>query len=260
MRSARAACSCAARDLLLLAHALQHDEAAAAGGVEVRPRRVRRRRADDAGNERGLAERELRRRLAEHLPRHRLDAVDAAAQVHAVQIELQDLALGQEDLEHPREHGFLRFASVGPDVGQVQRARELLRDRAAALRAVRAEVVEGRAAQRDRIDSRMQVEAMILDRDHRVLEVGRDLIERHVAPLLVQPEPRPAGGVVEDRVANAAIQPVNGPGVPDRPRAGDRHHDNQADAERDLQPARNGAESAGRRRQSEFGQPHVYEW
>ena len=80
-------------DLLLLAHPLQHDEAAATRGVEVRPRRVGRRRADDAGDQRGLAERELRRRLAEHLLRHRLDAVDAAAQVDAIEIELQDLAL-----------------------------------------------------------------------------------------------------------------------------------------------------------------------
>ena len=37
----------------------------------------------------------------------------------------------------------------------------------------------------------MQVEAVVLDRDHRVLEVGGDLLERHVAPLLVEPEPRP---------------------------------------------------------------------
>ena len=80
-----------------------------------------------------------------------------------------------------------------------------------------------------------------------------------VAPLLVQPEPRSAGGVVEHRVANAAIQPVDSPAVPDRPRPGDRQHQNQAHAEADLQPAR--YRRYGRKRwESEFGQPHLYEW
>ena len=63
----------------------------------------------------------------------------------------------------------------------------------------------------------MQVEAMILDRDDGVLEGGRDPVERDVLPLLVEPEPRPVVGVVEHRVADAAIELVDGPGVADRP-------------------------------------------
>ena len=39
--------------------------------------------------------------------------------------------------------------------------------------------------------------------------VGRDLVERHVVPLLVEPEPRLAVGAVEHRVADAARQPVD---------------------------------------------------
>ena len=162
-----------------------------------------------------------RRRLPQHLLRHRLDAVDAAAQVDAVQIELEDLALAQEDLEHHRQRRFLALC------GRRSCAFDRNSVRASCCVIVLppcvpsgAQVVERRARQRDRIDARMQVEAVILDRDHRVLEVGGDLLERHVAPLLVEPEPRPAGGVVEDRVADAAIQLVDRPGVPDRPRAG----------------------------------------
>ncbi len=48
------------------------------------------------------------------------------------------------------------------------------------------EVVEDGPAEADRVDAGVQVEAMILDRDDRVLEIGRDLVERDVAPLLVE--------------------------------------------------------------------------
>ena len=40
----------------------------------------------------------------------------------------------------------------------------------------------------------MVIEAAILDRDDRVLQIGRDLGERHVVPLFVEPEPRLAVG------------------------------------------------------------------
>jgi hypothetical protein len=251
-------------DLLFLAHALQHDETAPARGIEMRPRRVRRRCADDAGDERRLAEREIGRRLPEHLPRHRLDAVDTAAQVDAIEIQLQDLALRQKDLEHRREHRFLQLAAVGPGIREVQCAGKLLRDRAAALRAVGSQVVERRTRQRDGIDARMQVETVIFNGDHRVLEIGGDLLERHVAPLLVETEPRPVRGIVEDRVANAAVQAVNRPGMPYGPIADDDRDQGGDDAESDLHPPRNGWNRRNRqapdRRQSEFGQPHLYEW
>ena len=55
----------------------------------------------------------------------------------------------------------------------------------------------------------MVVEAAILDGDDGVLQVGGDLVERDVVPLLVEPEPRLAVGAVEHRVADAARQPVD---------------------------------------------------
>ena len=73
----------------------------------------------------------------------------------------------------------------------------------------------------------MQVVAVILDRDDRVLEVGGNRFERHVAALFVEPEPGPPGGVVEHGVADAAIQLVDRPGVPARPH--DRHHHGRDD-------------------------------
>ena len=141
-------------DLLLLAHALQDDEAALTRGVEMVPRRVRGGGADDAGDQRGFGQRQLRRRLAQHLPRHRLDAVDAAAEEHPIQIQLEDLLLAEERFEHDGECRFLGLAAEGLRVGQEQRARQLLGDGAAALRPVGSEVREHGPSQADRIDAR----------------------------------------------------------------------------------------------------------
>ena len=206
------------RDLLFLAHAPEDDEAASARRVEVRPRRVGRRRADDAGDHRGFAERQLRCRLAEQLLRHRLDAVDAAAQVHAIEVELEDLFLGQEDLEHHGQRRFLRLAGERARVGEVERARELLRDGAAALFAgARSQVEDGGAGDGDGIDAGVVVEAVILDGDDGVLEVGGDLLEGHVLPLLVERKPLAPRRVVEHRPADAAIEVVDRHGVASRP-------------------------------------------
>ena len=46
--------------------------------------------------------------------------------------------------------------------------------------------------ERDRIDARMPEEAMVFDGDERLLEMRRDGGDRHVVPLLVEPEPAAA--------------------------------------------------------------------
>ena len=74
-------------------------------------------------------------------------------------------------------------------------------------------VAEDGAAERDRIDAEVAVEAMILDRDERVLQVGGNVAQRHVLPLLVHPEPAPAVGGEEPRVADAAAS-AGGPRSP----------------------------------------------
>ena len=107
--------------------------AALDGTVVVRPRRERGRRAREAGDERALGERQLTRRLAKQVPRHRLDAVDAATQIDAVQVQLEDFFLGELRVDHQRQHRFADLAAVGLLVRQEQRAGELLRQRAAAF-------------------------------------------------------------------------------------------------------------------------------
>ena len=97
-------------------------------------------------------------------------------------------------------------------VGEEERARELLGEGAAALRQpAAAEVAPGRAAERDGVEAGVAVEAVVLDRHHRVPQVRARSGQRHVAALLVQGEPGPAVGAVEDGVAHAAGQLVDGP-------------------------------------------------
>ena len=182
--------------------------------VEVRPRGERGRRANQARDERRLRERHGARRFPEQVARHRLDAVDAAAQIDSIEIQLEDLRLGQLLLEQHREHGFLSLARRGALVREEQRARELLGQRAPTLQAIRAAHVPPHGPpQPDGIDPEMMVEAMILGRDHRVLEIRGDVVERHVTTLLVHPEPGAAIGGIEPRVADAPPQLEDGPSL-----------------------------------------------
>lgn len=66
---------------------------------------------------------------------------------------------------------------------------------------------------------------MILHRHDRVLEVGGDPAERDVAAVLVEAKPRAAAGIVENGVADAAIEPIDRPAVAHRPHRGHRQED-----------------------------------
>ena len=125
---------------------------------------------------RRLRKRDRARRLAEQVLRHRLDAVHARAQIDAIQIELENLPLGELRLDEERDAAFLDLAAERLDVREEERARELLRQRAAAFHSPSAaQIANDRAPHADRIDSGMEVEAPILDGDDRVLQIGRDL-------------------------------------------------------------------------------------
>ena len=83
------------------------------------------------------------------------------------------------------------------------------------------DVAEDGAAERDRIDAGVLEEAVILDRDERVLQVGGNVRERHVLPVLVHAEPPAAVGGEKPRVADAATELVDSPGLAQGPRQRD---------------------------------------
>ena len=147
---------------------------------------------------------------------------------------------------------FFDLAAEGLDVRQEDRPRQLLRQRAAAFdAAAAAHVAHDGAAEADRIDPGMVIEAAVLDGDDRVLQIGGDLVERDVVPLFVEPEPRLAVGAVEHRVADAARQPMDRDGVARQPDAGDGGAADQRDQQRQRDPVG----PAPRAQQAQCGSP-----
>ncbi len=209
-------------DEALFAHPGQDDAAAGPRAREVRPRRKRRRGLGQAGEQRRLGQGQVLRVLAEQPPGHGLRPVGARAEVDAVQVHLEDLVLGELLLDHQGQHGFLRLAHVRAVVGEEERPGELLGEGAAPLDGAARQVPLRGAGDAQRVDPGMAVEAMVLDRDHRRAQVGRDLVQGDVAAVLVQREPRLAVGAVEDGVADPAGQAAHGEGVARGPEDGHR--------------------------------------
>ena len=127
----------------------------------------------------GLGEGEVPRRLAEIAVRGGIDAIGAGAEIDAVEIELEDLLLAEARLEPDREDDLLDLPLEGPLGREEEVLGKLLGQRRAALDdAAGAEIGDHGAGQPDRVDAEMVVEAAVLDRHHRLGQVGRHLVER----------------------------------------------------------------------------------
>ena len=159
-----------------LRHAGEDHGGAGLGELEIAGRRVARRRPDQAREHRRLGERQRARRLGEIAPGRGVGAVGATAQIDAIEIQLEDLRLVEAGLDPERVERLLDLAGEAALGREEHQLRELLADRAAALdHAAGLEIADEGAADADRIDARMLVEAPVLDRDHRLGQPGRDL-------------------------------------------------------------------------------------
>jgi hypothetical protein len=106
------------------------------------------------------------------------------AEVHGVEVLGQDLLFGISMADLDREHRLLDLASEGLLVREIDRLHVLLSDRRATLDDPAVGDVRPRCAEdRRRRDTALPVEVVVLDRDDRVLEVDRDLVERHLRPV-----------------------------------------------------------------------------
>ena len=151
---------------------------ARARGGQIDVRGIFGRGLEQAGEHRRLGEIDVARRLAEIILRRRLHAERAAAHVGAIEIEAQDLLLGQMVLEPQRQIGFLDLARNRALVGQEQVLGELLGDRRAALHDAAGVGVDGQGAQRaDHVDAEMVEEAAILGGQHRLDEMVGQFVE-----------------------------------------------------------------------------------
>src|SRR3546814_13616262 len=92
-----------------------------------------RRRLDQPGDHRRLAEAQLLRRMAEELARPRVDAIGAAAVIDLVHIQLEALVLREFALERERQDRPMGLALNTAFVRQEDSALDLPGDRRAAL-------------------------------------------------------------------------------------------------------------------------------
>src|SRR5581483_11730311 len=135
---------------------------------------------EEAGQHGSLGEIDLAHGLAEIELGGCLHAVGAATEIGAVEVELEDLALGEARLEQEGEEHLLELALQRPLGGQEQILGELLGDGGPALHhLVGARVLQHRAQGADEIDAEVVEEAPVLGGERRLDEVIGDLLERH---------------------------------------------------------------------------------
>ena len=115
------------------------------------------------------------------------DPVQSVAEVDLVQIELEDLVLRVGRLELRREDDFLQLAPQRLVAREEALPRELLRQRAAALRPPAfTQVCDRRPDNPDGVDAAMVVEPLVLDGENRLPGDGRDLAQRHLNALFLE--------------------------------------------------------------------------
>ena len=154
-----------------------------------------------------------------------LDPVGALAEVDRVQVLGEDLVLAPVALEPVSERRLLELLEErAAALGFERVLDELLGDRRGALGGALAEdVLDQGAADALEVDAAVFVEARVLDRDHRVLDVGGDLARAEQDLVLVagQRPDRFAGGVEDLAVLRGLVL---GEVVDRRQVLGDRGH------------------------------------
>ena len=114
-----------------------------------------------------------------------LDAVRAAAEVHRVEIALEDLVFGEALFDLVGERGFAQLPVDGALAVGEHRPHVLLGDRRAALfDGAGLDVALQGAADGAVVDAVVVVEPVVLDGDDGVADVERDLGERDRLPVL----------------------------------------------------------------------------
>jgi hypothetical protein len=171
-----------------LGHAPPDELLALLRALRVDDRVVQRRRLGQPGEHRALRERQLADGLVVVDLRSGAEAVGALSEVDLVEIQLQDLVLGQAVLDLEREQRLVQLSRERLFRGEKEVARHLHGDRARALAAAsRDDVRVRRAHHADVVDPGVLVEALVLDRDDGVLQVGGDLgYGHHRAPFLAE--------------------------------------------------------------------------
>ena len=205
-------------------HVGEHLGGARRGQLAVAGRVEPRRRLQEARDHRALVEIEPPRRDPEIAVRGGVNAVGAGAQIDPVQIDFEDLVLGEPMFEPQCQQGFADFAREAPLGCQEQVLCQLLGDRAAAFDdAAGGEIGQRRARQPDRVDAEMAVKPAVLGRDDRLGQIGRHLLQgqRLAEQIAVSREQTAVGGEDRDARAPLRLRQLAGVGQGQREIAGD---------------------------------------
>jgi hypothetical protein len=154
--------------------------------------------------------------------------------IGAVEIELEDLVLGQAPFQPDREEGLVDLALDGALVAQEQVLGELLGDRGAALADAAGLGVgdEGARGAGD-VDAEMLVEAAVLGRQRRLDQHVRKVFQRdRIVVLDAAAADRVAVAIEEGHREVALLQPVLVRGLAEGGNGEREHHDEAAEAQR----------------------------
>ena len=161
-----------------------------------------------------------------------IDAIGTAAEIDLVEIQFEDLVLGEFALQRHRQHGLTHFAAHGIFVVEKNGPRELLRNGGRALQAAVGIAVlpgkQGRTGHALGVQPEMRSEAAILDGDHRVFHHRRDLVARQPAAI-ARPDFLNDGAVRRTHADHLALLDILEIGVARQFGPGDRHHHHQGD-------------------------------
>ena len=171
--------------------------------------------------------------LAKVPERRGFDAPETASEIHAINVELENLRFRVTVLDAGGKNDFLKLAPERFLAGQKAGARQLLREGARALRrAAAGDVRKGRLGNAGGIHGAMRVEALILDGEQRANEVRRHLGQRDIDAFFSRERRGGRIGGVEDdrrlgRVADVAdgrvARQIAGEVVPPPHARADRH-------------------------------------
>ncbi|MFK4497445.1 hypothetical protein ABIF86_001736 [Bradyrhizobium japonicum] len=195
--------------------------------------RVFGRRLEQAGEHRGFRQRHVARGFVEVEVGCAVDAKSAAAHIGAVEIQLENLVLGQAPFQPDREEGFVDLALDGALVAQEQVLGELLGDRGAALAdAAGLGVGDESARGAGDVDAEMLVEAAVFGGERRLDQHVRKVFQRdRVVVFDAAAADRVAVAVEERHRQVGLLQPVLVRGLAEGGDGEGEHHDQAPEAQ-----------------------------
>ena len=192
-------------DIARLPHPSQHDGATLEGEIGIDQRRVHRGRRRQAGDHGGLREGELVGGFGVIHPGGIGHAIGTGAEIHEIEVLLEDLLLAELALDLAGQGGLLDLAQQRAVLVEIDGARQLLGDGAGPLlHRTLLQVAEDGAADAHGVYAVVLIKAAILGGHEGLLDQLRHLAAR-------QPVPR-GGPVLEDHAA-VGIQHGEGAGA-----------------------------------------------